>query len=92
MANKGQKLKIPHKPDAIQAFEDEIALISQDLRDMRKLMAEKALDSVELKSGTFSFYLSELRQLAIEFKAEVGKQLARNSVRYHRANLAKKHK
>ncbi len=92
MANKGQKLKTPHKPDAIMAFEDEIALVSQDLRDMRKLMGERGLESVELKSGTFSFYLSELRQLAIAFKAEVGKQLARDSARNTRAVLLKKHK
>jgi hypothetical protein len=79
--NKGEKLKVPHAPADIQAIEDEVAHISEDLRAIRRIMGEKDLHAVELMTGTFRFYCAEMRQIAKDWMAQVEKQVIVNRVK-----------
>jgi hypothetical protein len=73
--NKGTKLKVPHGPADISAIEDALAEVAEDLRAIRRKMAEKDMPAVELMTGTFSFYLTEMRQIAKGWMSDLDKQL-----------------
>jgi ClpP class serine protease len=61
------KLKVPHGTRDIQALEDQLARIAQELRDIRTKMDSEGLESVELKAGTFKHYLSFLETNVKDF-------------------------
>jgi hypothetical protein len=73
--NKGTKLKVPNGPADISAIEDALAEVAEDLRAIRRKMAEKDMPAVELMTGTFSFYLTEMRQIAKGWMSDLDKQL-----------------
>jgi len=83
MATKDEpvKRKLPHTAQDIQHLEDEIAKLAGDLREIRSGMTERQLDAVELKAGTFRFYLAKMRQIAKDFKGEFESQLIEMDVR-----------
>ncbi len=78
--NKGTRLKQPHTPADLQEMEDGLAELAADLRQIRLRMGDKELPSVELMTGTFKFYLTEMRQIAKDWQSALEKQLIANQV------------
>lgn len=84
------KIKVAHDAAAIQALEDDLAKVSQDLRDIRNGLAEKGLESVDLKAGTFKLYLSQMRQMVKVFRSEFERAVIQQQVQVTRESAAKR--
>ena len=74
------KLKVPHTTTDIQALEDQLSRIAQELRDIRNGMAERQIPEIELKAGTFKHYLAFLQNNVKDFKSEFEKAVVKAQV------------
>ncbi len=66
--NKGEKLKVPRTAAQIQTIRDQIKQLDDILRDIKAGMIDNGVESIDLKIKTFLYYLSEMRDIAIDWK------------------------
>lgn len=69
------KLKLPRTLGDIQTMEDQLQEVSQILREMRRKMKEKSLETVELMTGTFNLYAKKLKDFAEDFDTQLDRQI-----------------
>lgn len=77
---KNAKLKVPYSIKQIQQIEDDLTQMVEGFRDVRRKMTQHEMDEVELKAGTFLFYLEKMRPMVADFHSEVVKQAIKKSV------------
>lgn len=65
---KNTKLKLPHAPSQIKAFEDQLRAMADVLKEIRLGMTDHGIENVELMSGTFQMHADKTEEQVHKFR------------------------
>ena len=75
-SHQGKKFKKLHSLAEFQAFQDQIAKIEQQIREIREGMTAAKMSELEIMSGTFTLLIERMHSITSDWKSAFAKQSA----------------
>lgn len=76
--------KLPHGKEEFLDMERRLGQIQANIRELRTRMGDAEMQTVELKLGTFSYFLDRMEPLVKQFMGELEQQIAVRDVQAKR--------